>query len=286
MDIDTKIALVKEMVRKWKKLISLYVKSRESGGLQRKDEKESTEIFHWLQKNYIVVADDMKSLGTGEYYDPLTGVHITDYDPISNLIMSVGSLSELFSMRRFKIEEFQQNLRTGRAQLNALVSFLQEKKKSLEKIDIEDYEMLKRFFERNVKETNRLKEREELTKKLLAKPKHFKTAETYFDEAKSCFVHGFFRASIIVAISALESCLKNDYLKFKGKEFDGKLYNLLNIYFSGVKRLPKQYEDFSKTYLKIRNSLTHPEKFEFSENIIISVLSIIAELINYLDRLY
>lgn len=130
-------------------------------------------------------------------------------------------------------------------------------------------------------------EREDLLKRLSKRFKHFAVASDYFEEAKSCFRYGLFRASTIMAISALESCLKTDFHKVKGKEYRGKLFNLLNRYFTGdLKRLPKQYDDFSKTYVKIRNSFTHPEKFDYSETIVFNVLSTVMELIKTIDSLY
>lgn len=129
--------------------------------------------------------------------------------------------------------------------------------------------------------------RESLLERLAIQLKHFEIASDYFEEAKSCFRYGLLRASTIMAISALESCLKTDFLRIKGEEFDGKLFDLLNICFSGgMKRLPKQYEDFSKTYVKIRNSFTHPEEFDYSENLVFAVLSTVAELMKAIEKHY
>jgi hypothetical protein len=129
--------------------------------------------------------------------------------------------------------------------------------------------------------------RESLLERLAIELKHFEMASDYFEEAKSCFRYGLLRASTIMAISALESCLKTDFLRIKGEEFDGKLFDLLNIYFSGgMKRLPKQYEDFSKTYVKIRNSFTHPEEFDYSENLVFAVLSTVVELMKAIEKHY
>jgi len=129
--------------------------------------------------------------------------------------------------------------------------------------------------------------REDLVNRLSIEMKHFPVASDYFEEAKSCFKYGLLRASTIMAISALESCLKTDFLRIKGEEFDGKLFNLLNRFFSGdIKRLPKQYEDFSNTYVKIRNSFTHPEEFDYSENIVFNVLCTVAELMKAIEKYY
>jgi hypothetical protein len=129
--------------------------------------------------------------------------------------------------------------------------------------------------------------REDLLMRLALSLKQFEVANDYFEEAKSCFEFGFMRAATIMAISALESCLKTDYLRIRGKQYDGKLSNLINRYFSGdLKRLPKQYEDFTKTYVKIRNSLTHPEEFDYSENIVFNVLSTVAELMKAVEKQY
>ena len=61
---------------------------------------------------------------------------------------------------------------------------------------------------------------------------------------------GIIKCSLGYNLGFLESCLKTDYRRNNGQDYDGRLYNLLNRYFSGdIKRLPKQYEDFSKTYV-------------------------------------
>lgn len=127
--------------------------------------------------------------------------------------------------------------------------------------------------------------REDLARRLTAKLDHFKIASDYFEEATACFRYGLLRASTIMAISALESCLKTDFLSIKGEKYEGRLSNLLNRYFSGdIKRLPKQYEDFSSTYVKIRNSFTHPEEFDYSENIVFNVLCTVAELMKAIEK--
>lgn len=138
---------------------------------------------------------------------------------------------------------------------------------------------------RKIKHT--MSQRADLVRRLNAKIKYFTVASDYFEEAKSCFRYGFFRASTIMAISALESCLRTDFHKVKGKVYRGPLFNLVGRYFTGdLKRLPTQYEDFSKTYVKIRNSFTHPEKFDYSETIVFNVLSTVMELIKTIDNLY
>jgi hypothetical protein len=123
--------------------------------------------------------------------------------------------------------------------------------------------------------------------------KSFDVAKLYFDEAKNCFVRGFFRPSIILAMSSLESCVKQDYIensaenREKGEEFVNKtsFHKLLNKYFNvnDIGRLPKQYEDFSNTHVKIRNSLVHPEEFEFSEKTAEFNLRLISELIMHIE---
>lgn len=129
--------------------------------------------------------------------------------------------------------------------------------------------------------------RQDLLKRLTFSSKNFTIANDYFEEAKSCFKFGFFRAATIVAISSLESCLKSDYSNVVGSEYSGKFYTLLNRYFSGdIKRLPIQYEDFAKTHVKIRNSFTHPESFDYSESIVFNVLSTVMELTKSIDGLY
>ena len=121
----------------------------------------------------------------------------------------------------------------------------------------------------------------------------FGVAKSYFDEAKNCFVQGNFRASTIMATSALESCIKTDYIRNVDSTLQGeryvkevKLNKLLNKYLNqeDIGRLPKQYQDISGILIKVRNSLIHPEEFDFSENLVRHHLRLVIELIHYLER--
>jgi len=283
--IDRDIQVVEDMIRRWNELVSIYARSREQRQVSASDETRSSEILAWLQTNYPSIAKDMHGILEMHYIDPLIGVHIKNLDPILNLIMTCSTITEILSHpHRTDLENY---LREGRTFLNYYLGYLRDKKASIGEIDVREYEALKSLYDKNIRENERLTQREELVKKLILKTRNFKTADAYFEEASSCFTYGLFRSSVIVAISALESCLKTDYRMLKKEEYKGHLYNLINRYFSGdIQRLPKQYEDFSKTYLKIRNSITHPEAFEFSETIVYNVLGIVAELINCIDKLW
>lgn len=148
-------------------------------------------------------------------------------------------------------------------------------------------ELVKELSEKEIK-------RRKFVEGINFKTSHFEVGNSYFEEAKNCYVEGFFRPSIISAMSALESCVKQDYITNVAKtDEEGEKYvretsfhKLLNKYFNvnDIGRLPKQYEDFSNTHVKIRNSLVHPEEFEFSETTAEFNLRLIAELIKYLER--
>lgn len=147
-------------------------------------------------------------------------------------------------------------------------------------------ELVKQLSEEEIK-------RRKFVEELDLKITHFDVAGSYFEEAKNCYVAGFFRPSIILAMSALESCVKQDYIKNiaesedEGEKYvrDVSFHKLLNKYFNvkDIGRLPKQYEDFSNTQVKIRNSLIHPEEFEFSESTAEFNLRLIATLIKHLE---
>jgi len=282
--LDLKIETLKEMIEKWSRLMLLYKRYRDSDYIKINDENESMKILAWLQQNYLSTVGDLKGVVRKEFVDRIRGIRVKDYDEILNLIGHVGSLSEMVDYRfRDELEDF---LRGGRNRLNMYLGHLENKKKLMGVINIDEYETLKEFYENKIKEKERLSERENLAKNLTIKTKMFKIADEYFEEAKSCFIYGVLKGSVILAISALESCIKTDYFRIKGEDYKGKFYTLLNRYFSGdIKRLPKQYEEFSKTYVKIRNSLAHPEEFEFSETIVFTVLSTIAELVNHVEKL-
>lgn len=97
----------------------------------------------------------------------------------------------------------------------------------------------------------------------------------------------------IISGSALESCVKLDYINNvapnpdEGEKYvrEVSVHKLLNKYFNvkDIGRLLKQYKDFSNIHIKIRNSLVHPEEFEFSESTAEYALRLITELIKYLE---
>ncbi len=285
-DLDRKIDLASEITHEWFRLIRLYKRARDAREISPDLDRESAQVLSWLQQNYIKIAKDVQSVVSMEFYDPIKGVISRNYDPILQLVTDVGSLSEL--TRSPYASQYEEDLRLGRNLLNTYNGALDERKVSVGEIKLEDYQRLKSFFEENVRESKRLSAREDLLKGITVVPKLFEVAADYFDEARSCFKYGFFRASTIMAVSALESCLKSDYRRVKGVEYDGKLFTLLNRYFSGdvTHKLPMQYQDFSNTCLKIRNSFTHPKEFDYSESIVFNVLTVVAELVNTIEKFY
>ena len=60
----------------------------------------------------------------------------------------------------------------------------------------------------------------------------------------------------------------------------------LGLGFACMQRLPKQYEDFSRTYVKIRNAFTYPELFNYSETIVFNILSTTMELMKAIESRY
>lgn len=141
--------------------------------------------------------------------------------------------------------------------------------------------------------------REKFLQELELKIANFDIARDYWKEVESSFVRGNFKASIVMAISSLESCVKTDYLRNATKK-DNKnekdaedyiwktsLYDLLNRYFDreDIARLPDEYKSIMDTHRKIRNSLVHPKEFPFSESMIKNNLTVVAELIKHLEGL-
>ena len=211
--LDRKINTTQEMIKKWNRLINLYVKAKKDGRCTSSSETESSELITWMQRSYPIISTDMNQVTQMGYYDPLLGIRIKNLDPILNLIMQISFISELFSHRLRS--EFEGYLRSGRGRLNYYLGYLENKKASIGEIDVREYEMLKVFYENNIKENKRFSQRGELMSKLVGNFKKFETAEEYFNEAKSCFEYGYFRSAVIIAVSALESCLKTDYRRNK-----------------------------------------------------------------------
>ena len=139
--------------------------------------------------------------------------------------------------------------------------------------------------------------REKFIRDLELEISHFEIAEECFKEVDSSYVQGNFRAAIILGISALESCIKTDYVQNVGakdrkNEEQSRKYVrktplsvILDRYFDkkDVGRLPSPYKPFMDIHRKIRNSLVHPEQFTFTEPMVRQTLTSIAELIKYLE---
>lgn len=139
--------------------------------------------------------------------------------------------------------------------------------------------------------------REKFIEDLELEIRHFDIARQCFEEVRSSYIKGNFRAAIILAISALESCVKTDYIRNVGAK-EGKheeqsrgyvrktyLSQMLDRYFDSkdINRLPNEYKPFLDIHRKIRNSLVHPEEFTFSESVVRNALVSIAELIKHLE---
>lgn len=126
---------------------------------------------------------------------------------------------------------------------------------------------------------------------------HFGIAKACFKEVESSYIRGNFRAAAILGVSVLESCVKTDYVQNVGVEESKNeeqsrkyvrktsLNDILNRYFDrkDINRLPSEYKPFLDIHRKIRNSLVHPEEFTFTEPMIRSTLTSIAELIKHLE---
>ena len=127
--------------------------------------------------------------------------------------------------------------------------------------------------------------------------RHCDIARKIFEEVKACYIGRNYRAAIILGISALESCVKTDYVQNVGVN-EGKneeqsmqyirktsLSDILDRYFNKkeINRLPSEYKPFLDIHRKIRNSLVHPEEFTFTEPMVRSTLTSIAELIKHLE---
>lgn len=93
---------------------------------------------------------------------------------------------------------------------------------------------------------------------------HFDIAKECFKEVESSYISGNFRAAIILGISALESCVKTDYVQNVGAGEDkneeqsrkyvrkARLNDILNRYFDRkeINRLPSEYKPFLDIHRK------------------------------------
>ena len=152
---------------------------------------------------------------------------------------------------------------------------------------------LKLVKERKEEEVKRAKFIQDLELEI----RHFEIAKECFKEVESSYIRGNFRAAIILGISALESCVKTDYVQNVGVNEDKSeeqsrkyvrktpLGDILNRYFNrkDISRLPSEYKPFLDIHRKIRNSLVHPEEFTFTEPMVRNALASISELIKHLE---
>lgn len=278
--LDRQIKLVEEMRTKWNELIGLYNKGREQGGLLRSEINQSVSILSWFQTYYPTLDYDLRKLVKIDY--TVVGMLYQNIDPISQIAMAYGSIEEICA-HRFQ-DDILMYFRTGRSCLNTIYGILNERKKRIGDIDINELLKFKENYESLQIDRDKMSERKTQVDKLIVPFKEFKLSEEYFIEAKSCYEFGFFKGATILALSALESAIKSDYLNKDKIEYGGKFLNLLNRYFGDLHRLPVQYQDFSNTYVKIRNAITHPEDFDYSPTLVYTSLVMITELLNHLEE--
>ena len=122
----------------------------------------------------------------------------------------------------------------------------------------------------------------------IIKSKAFSKVLEYFNEAKRCYITGNYRASLIIALSALECCLRIDYRRNTGEKWPGKLFQIIKYYF-GEGKLPSTYTELGQISNKIRNDITHPchkEEYDYTYTTVWHNLEVIKELINYVIKNY
>ncbi len=122
----------------------------------------------------------------------------------------------------------------------------------------------------------------------IIKSKAFSRVFEYFNEAKRCYVTGNYKASLIIALSALECCLRIDYRRDTGKEWKGKLFHIIKMYFAKGK-LPSTYTELGLISDKVRNDITHPcheEEYDYPYTTVWHNLELIKDLINYVVKNY
>jgi len=278
--LDRQLIIVEEMRKKWDELARIYTQAITYRSLPVQEIKDSISILTWFQINYPTLEEDLKNKFKMDYY--VAGMKYTNIDPIAQLVMNYGSMEEICA-HRFQ-DDIKMYFRTGRSSLNVIFGILQTRKERVGDINIDEYLQMKELFVRNKLNNTEITKRRAQVEKIVIPFKEFKVAEEYFTEAKSCYEYGLFRGATILTMSALESAIKIDYKQKNGEEWGGNFLSLLNRYFNDLNRLPKQYVDFTNTYVKVRNAITHPKEFEFTDLLVHTILVIVSQLLIHLEK--
>ena len=121
-ELEKEIVIVREFIKKWKRLIELYNEHRLLPvDIPDYDEKEFQEILDWLQKN--IAFFDIKELYR---YRIRSGKKIK-WNPVEIILLNVHSLRQLIN--------FKSDLMTGKSVLNHYLGVLEKQKVAIEEIE-------------------------------------------------------------------------------------------------------------------------------------------------------
>jgi len=90
------------------------------------EENEYRQNIDWLAENYPSLSTEASRVLRQEYFDPIRGIKVRDYDPLLQII-SHNSLQTLLNQHSYEINEFNTNLEGSRMKLLALLGSLKKK---------------------------------------------------------------------------------------------------------------------------------------------------------------
>jgi len=146
--LEESIKNIEAFIILWNKMGSTFFKCANSGSISREDEVDFRHQLDELNLTYPKIGDLVSRYVRSEYYDPITRVHVKNYNVIIELLLGTTSLEKTvhgnIGMRDpFSIGEFEKHWNTARSYLISLLGFVKETLENLGNVTLQDYLRLK-----------------------------------------------------------------------------------------------------------------------------------------------
>ncbi len=149
LELEQSARDIEEFIAKWNKMGSIF-KCAKPGVIRLDDEKDFRQQIDELNLMYPRISGLLLRYVRSERYEPLTGVHIKDYNPIVDILISTSSLSSIIFnteppklKNHHSIAEFEQKWHTARSLLISLLGSVRLRLEEVGKVRLEEYLRLK-----------------------------------------------------------------------------------------------------------------------------------------------